>query len=186
MTDSRDALFGRYKQNARKVNFPRTCRLWIGEDDMAASDLQALWDSTKFMVTAEFKLDLLPTYGSTIGARGELVEWRRPPIVPLTTTWSLLDYDQDMIQKLMDWQAASATPVRFFVWGRFSLRCMIVSVPFDAPFGKTLEITTRNRTLWVYGDGPAPVWDGTGTHDTLNNPFLQTGSHGTLYGGVVP
>ena len=186
MTDSRDALFGNYKQNARKVNFPRTCKLFIGEDDMAASDLQAVWDSTRIMVHAEFKLDLLPTYGSTIGSRGELIEWQRPPIVPLQMTWSLYDYDQEIIQKLMDWQAAPCTPVRFFVWGRFALRCMIASVPLDGPFGKTLDITTRNRTLWVYGDGPAPAWDGTGMQDSLNNPFLQTGSNGTLYGGSVP
>lgn len=183
MSDRNKSLGG-YERRLKPEKIPINRRIWLGEDSLEGDSLINSWASSKVYMYGQYEFLLMPTHGQTLGARNELIEWDRPTSLNPTTEWRIKDYDQDLLDQLIEWQAAS-TQLRLYVWGLFWVRCRIANIPITAPYKDETKITTSNRQLYIYAGGLAsPMWDDTDSQESYNNPFLADELYGYLYGSL--
>jgi hypothetical protein len=178
MSVDRNQMAGGYERQMSAVEIPATRQVWLGEDTIVG------WAGRVYFPT-RYAVKLLTNRGQEIGARGELTEWEIPSRPPRTTTFTISDYDQVLIDQLTDWQA-SGLALRLFVNGMLWLRCRVKQINRKAPLTQDMQLITLNRQLYVYKNNLGySVWDGVDTAaTTYNNPFLSNETYGHLYGQV--
>lgn len=182
----RGQALGGYTRQLSQQQIPTVCRLYLGPDDIST------WKSLGIYLYVEYDFELLPTHGQAIGAKGELIEWERPPSLTKRNNWTVKDYDIELWDQLAIWQYEN-TALRAFIWGRFWLRCRVANLQLAGPFKKDLKFTTSNRQLYVYrediadtsiGETVSAPWDDSAEQVSLNNPFLTGDDYGHTYGSL--